>query len=203
MYEKRQTAAGPTRPLRADAQRNRESILDAALRCFGDNPTASMAAIAEAAKVGRVTLYGHFASRADLVAALFDRTLERSNVQLGAVDISGEPLEALRRLTTSAWQIVDSFHSLLGVAEDELGGAAVRDHVEKVLAQVEGLFTRGQAEGAFRADVPASWLTTCYFAILHSGAAELRAGRMSEADAAWIVPDTVASLARRRTEPTN
>lgn len=198
MYEKSEMAAQsmarPSRPLRADAQRNRNSILDAAQRCLGDNPGASMAAIAETANVGRVTLYGHFASRSELVAALFDRTLERSNAQLGAVDISGEPVDALRRLTTSAWQIVDSFHSLLGVAEEELGGAAVRKHVDGALEQVESLVVRGQRQGAFRNDLPAPWLTTCYFAILHGAAAELRAGRMTEAEAATIVPDTVIAL---------
>lgn len=187
----------PVRPLRADAQRNREGILDAAQRCLSENSAASMAAIAEAAEVGRVTLYGHFASRSALVAALFDRTVERSNTQLAAVDISGDPAEALRRLTASAWRIVDSFHSLLGVAEEELGGTAVRKHVDGALGHVERLFVRGQAEGAFRDDLPASWLTTCYFAILHGAAAELRAGHMTEAEAATIVPETVLAVARK------
>ena len=60
---------------RADAERNIEAILDAALARLGRDPSASMTEIAKAAGVGRVTLYGHFPSREALVDTLFDRSL--------------------------------------------------------------------------------------------------------------------------------
>ena len=64
------TGAAPGRERRADARRNIAAILDAALLCLARDPDASIADIAQAAGVGRVTLYGHFKSRADLIDAV-------------------------------------------------------------------------------------------------------------------------------------
>ncbi|MEM7588506.1 MAG: TetR family transcriptional regulator, partial [Acidobacteriota bacterium] len=41
----------------------REAVLDAAALLFTENPGASMAALAEAAGVGRATLYRYFPTR--------------------------------------------------------------------------------------------------------------------------------------------
>ncbi|MGW3867651.1 TetR/AcrR family transcriptional regulator, partial [Streptomyces sp. NPDC005047] len=48
---------------RADAQHNVAKILDAAIDCLSRSSDASVVQIAQAAGVGRVTLYGHFPSR--------------------------------------------------------------------------------------------------------------------------------------------
>jgi AcrR family transcriptional regulator len=63
----------PSRPLRADAARNRRALLDAALVAFRKGGvTASLDDIAKAAGVGAGTLYRHFPSRDDLVLAVID-----------------------------------------------------------------------------------------------------------------------------------
>src|SRR6266849_4504789 len=85
------TAAGPGRERRADARRNVAAILDAALLCLARDPDASVGDIAQAAGVGRVTLYGHFRSRADLIDAVLARTLDQAHVVLDATDTTGEP----------------------------------------------------------------------------------------------------------------
>jgi serine phosphatase RsbU (regulator of sigma subunit) len=71
----RPTASAPG-DLRADAQASRARILAAAHTLIADRRT-SMAQVASAAEVSRSTLYRHFATRQDLVAALEDAEVAR------------------------------------------------------------------------------------------------------------------------------
>ena len=73
---------------RADAQRNIAAILTAAAECLGRDPSASTSEIAKAAGVGRVTLYGHFPSRAELVDAVFVQAIATGEETLGQVDLT-------------------------------------------------------------------------------------------------------------------
>ncbi|WP_155054245.1 TetR/AcrR family transcriptional regulator [Streptomyces blattellae] len=64
--------AGVDRQLRADAERNRRRILDAAREIFADQGLdVSMRQVARHAKVGEPTLRRRFPSKADLVAEVF------------------------------------------------------------------------------------------------------------------------------------
>ena len=58
---------------REDARRNRERIVAAAESTFRQEPRASIERVASAAGVSRSTLYRHFQTREDLVAALAER----------------------------------------------------------------------------------------------------------------------------------
>ncbi len=61
-----------TKPMRADARRNYERLVDAARKVFADQGGgASMEAIAKQAGVGVGTLYRHFPKRIDIVEAVF------------------------------------------------------------------------------------------------------------------------------------
>ncbi len=66
------------RVLRADARRNREAVLVAAKRLFADQGLdAQMPDVAKAAGVGVGTVYRHFATKDDLLAALVAQRFER------------------------------------------------------------------------------------------------------------------------------
>jgi AcrR family transcriptional regulator len=65
------------RPLRADAKRNRDSLIAAAREVFTDRGSdASLEAIARRAGVGVGTLYRHFPTRQDLVLAVYVEEVE-------------------------------------------------------------------------------------------------------------------------------
>ncbi len=71
MASVRPSAAAAPRPMRADAQRNREAILAAARDTFEEEGVlASLDGIALRAGVGNATLYRNFPTRADLLAAV-------------------------------------------------------------------------------------------------------------------------------------
>lgn len=182
------------RTRRADAQRNRAAIIEAALACFVTNPRASMSEIAEAAGVGRVTMYGHFSSRRELIEAVAAETMQEVESQLARVNLEGDPRAALELLTLSSWRVLDRFRGLAAAAEAELGGDRLREHHEHALNRVRGLIERGQAEGVFRVDQPARWLTACFFAILHAAPAEIRGGRFDDDEVAAFLTASVSSL---------
>lgn len=79
------------RAQRADARRNVAAILDAATDCLTNDPEVSVADIATAAGVGRITLYGHFKTRAELVDAVLTRTIEQADEVLRGTDTTGDP----------------------------------------------------------------------------------------------------------------
>ncbi len=101
------------RQQRADARRNAEAILDAATRCLARDPDASVGDIARAAGVGRVTLYGHFANRAELVAAVVDRAIAEADAALEAVDLEVDAIDAMVRLAEATWAITYRYGALV------------------------------------------------------------------------------------------
>ena len=87
----RADSAGIERGLRADARRNREAVIAAAKKLFADQGLdAQMPDVAKAAKVGVGTVYRHFPTKDDLIAALagerFERLAEKAVESLEAED---------------------------------------------------------------------------------------------------------------------
>ncbi|HWD77373.1 MAG TPA: TetR/AcrR family transcriptional regulator [Kribbella sp.] len=175
---------------RADAQRNIAAILTAAAECLSRNPAASTSEIAKAAGVGRVTLYGHFPSRAELVDAVFVQAIATGEETLGKVDLTGEPRAALSRLIESSWHLVDQFTALLVAAQEALPPGRVRELHADPMARVERLLERGRSEGVFRTDLPTSWLVSVMHNVMHGAAGDILAGRISTADAAPYITAT-------------
>jgi AcrR family transcriptional regulator len=176
---------------RADARRNIRSILDAAQSCLVRDADASVADIAKAAGVGRVTLYGHFRTRADLIDAVLTRTMEQADAALDATDTTGDPRQALTRLVGASWQIVHQFRSVLQAAHRELPAERIRAVHDRVLRRVQTIIDRGQSAGAFRDDLPKRWLVTTVFSLMHAAAEDSAAGRLDAEDAAQIVSATL------------
>jgi TetR/AcrR family transcriptional regulator, mexCD-oprJ operon repressor len=176
---------------RADARRNVERILDAAVACLSRDPEASVSEIAQAAGVGRVTVYGHFGSREALIEAALTRLLDAGDQVLGALDLNGAPHEALRALVESGWLLMAQAGAVLEAAQRTLPPGRIQDLHAKPARRVEDLIRRGQSEGAFRADLPASWLTSALHHIMKGAATDVRAGRLDSADAPRFISETV------------
>jgi AcrR family transcriptional regulator len=87
----------PQRKPRADAQRNRESILEVAKKAFTrSGANTSLDDIANEAGVGPGTLYRHFPTREDLLQAVYRSEMEKLAAAEGKFAQTMPPIEALR-----------------------------------------------------------------------------------------------------------
>lgn len=185
------TRSTARRAQRADARRNVAAILDAATDCLARDPEMSIADIAAAAGVGRITLYGHFKTRAELVDAVLVRIIEHADTILDATDIDGDPAGALTRLVAASWRIVRQFSNILLAAQRELPAERIRGVHDPILRRVQALISRGQRAGTFRTDLPGHWLTTTTFSLMHAAAEDAATGRIKADDAARLITSTL------------
>jgi TetR/AcrR family transcriptional repressor of mexCD-oprJ operon len=179
------------RDQRADARRNVEAILSAAEHCLSGDPQATLAHIAQAAGVGRVTLYGHFKTRAELVDAVLDRVSAKSSEVLDAVDTKGDPAAALVRLAETTWHVVHGLNAIRVAAESELPADRVREHHDVHFRRLDALIARGQRAGTFRRDLPRHWLVSMCYRVMHGAADDCAAGRLTHQDAGRVVAATL------------
>lgn len=85
----------PEKPLRADARRNRARVLEAAESVFDEQgPSASTEEIARAAGVGIGTVFRHFPTKEDLLAAIMKARLEQVFADADRLAAEGDPAAA-------------------------------------------------------------------------------------------------------------
>jgi AcrR family transcriptional regulator len=180
--------------VRADARRSIDRIVAAARSCLSENPYATIDDIAKAAGVGRMTLYGHFRNRAELVEAALADALLAGDATMSDVDLGGDAREAMTRLLTENWSLVAESGALLTAAEDALPPGRVSELHEAHVERAANLVERGRRQGVFRTDLPTPWLVAATQALLHRAAEEVRAGRLDEADAGRVVTESVQAL---------
>jgi len=188
--------AGADDRKRADARRNIEAIVEAATRLLAVDPEASVSEIAKAAGVGRVTLYGHFATRTTLLREVVDRAIDQTDKTLAGADFDGDPREALGRLLDMSWQLTHRFGALVVAASGTLPPEEIRRAHDHPAERVRLLLERGRTEGTFRADMPIEWQISVIQAVLHGASAAVHRAEITAAEAPALVRSTVlAALA--------
>lgn len=185
--------ASADRARRADARRNIEAIIDAATRMLAVNPDASVNDIARAAKVGRVTLYGHFDSRATLVREVVDRAIAQTDEALARMDFDGDPRDALGRLLETTWQLTHRFGAIVVAASQVLPTEELRRAHDGPAVRVRRVLEDGRATGVFRDDVPIDWHISVIQAILHGASGAVHRGEISADVAPGLVRSTVVA----------
>jgi AcrR family transcriptional regulator len=141
------------RPLRADAARNAERILQAARAVYGElGPDAPIEAIARRAGVGERTLYRRFPTKAELVRAALDQCIaEDLTPTIEAARGAADPLRGLAKLFEAAISLGAREHNLLTAAQR--AGSLTSDVSTALIEALTELADRGQRAGVLRADL--------------------------------------------------
>ncbi|GLY77562.1 TetR/AcrR family transcriptional regulator [Actinoallomurus iriomotensis] len=158
MTENTPSAGRTPRRLRADAQRNVDSLLEAAKTVFATSGVDAPAKeITDLAGVGVGTLYRHFPQRSDLVAAVLQRGIDVCAEAGPALSAAHEPGTALMKWLHRYTEFVGTKRGLASAlhsgdpAFDALPGYFMR-RLEPVLG---ALLDAAAATGEVRADVSA------------------------------------------------
>ena len=157
--------------------------------------------IARDAGVGRVTLYGHFESRAVLVAQVVDRAMSRTNEVLDSLDLNGDPRAALIRLVEATWELTSAHGSLVVAAERALSAEDVAEAHTAPMRRVRRFVERGRRSGAFRRDLPVDWQVTLLHTVTHMAAGAVHRGELRPAAAPRLINRTLLGALTPPGEP--
>jgi AcrR family transcriptional regulator len=161
----------PERKIRADAQRNRKRILEAAREAFSrDGAAASLDEIARQAGIGSGTLYRHFPTREALIEAVYQSAVEKLAAAEARFAAALPPLAALR-----AWMLLFVEHveqkRLIIPAMELVPGGAMR-LIEGSRAQIHPAFSRAvqraMDSGELRADLDPNDLIRALIGVFHT-----------------------------------
>jgi AcrR family transcriptional regulator len=153
---------------RADAQRNRDKLVEVARAAFAaaDGPV-SLDAVARGAGVGIGTLYRHFPTREDLVEAVYAAELDEVTGSVPVLLRELAPEAALR-----AWMVryAAFVATKRGMADTLLAGLAsgrfaVPITRERITGAVAVILAAGAESGALRADVDPDDVTAMLLAV--------------------------------------
>lgn len=169
-----------TRPLRADAQRNRAALLEAARTVFRrDGLSAQMDAIAHEAGLGVGTLYRHFPSRDALVAVLVHERFRRLVASAEAARRVEDPWGALAGLVWELAAFESEDRTMVDILADtqpdgmDAAMAALLNHLGALVA-------RAQAAGQMRGDVSAQDVLAAVCSV-----GKMMASGLADGDGRW------------------
>jgi AcrR family transcriptional regulator len=142
------------RPLRRDAERNRQRILAAAGELFTERGLGvTLDDIARHAGVGVGTVYRRFPDKEVLIDALFEQRLEAMCVIATEALADADPWEGLVHFFERGCELQARDRGLKELlACNTHGGGCLAEPRERLRALVTALFDRAKAAGVVRAD---------------------------------------------------
>jgi AcrR family transcriptional regulator len=175
---------------RLDARRNREAVIDAAIRLFAEQEDASVQEIADASGVGRTTVYRHFPTRDDLFAAMFERAVEFSRERTSrALSESRTAEENLMSLASTMIDFGLEFRFLLSNAA--AGKPALKVGRESSQSPVRVYVEAARERGELRSDFPVQWVMSVGQSLMIVALEDLVAGHMDESEAKELLGRTL------------
>lgn len=188
--------AAPTNPaLRADAQMNRDRLLEASAEAFAQaGADTSLKAIAQRAGVGIGTLYRRFPTREDLIEATYRNETTKLCRSAATLLESLDPTLALRKWTNDFIDYMLTKHGMADALPSILAAReGLRASSRSMLQDaIETIRTVGIEAGELRADVPAEDVLMAL-----GGIALIAGGEHDRALASRLLDLMIVGLTRR------
>ncbi|MFZ0048599.1 MAG: TetR/AcrR family transcriptional regulator [Streptosporangiaceae bacterium] len=137
-------------PLRADAQQNRERILEAARVALAASGEASLNSIAKRAGVGPGTLYRHFPSREALILAVYRYDVQQLADAAPDLLAHHPPIEALRLWSDRLANYGLIKHGLAGALDAASSDGLAGETYDPVVGAIRLLLTACEQDGSMR-----------------------------------------------------
>jgi AcrR family transcriptional regulator len=141
--------------LRADAARNRERIVAAAMEVFAERGLeASTAEIAARAGVGEATLFRRFPTKDDLVTAIIGVQFQESATLAQSCLDDDDPWRGVERFLYGMAERAAVDHGIAGQAKEKcVASPALAGERRRVIDLTSQLVRRAQKAGALRDDI--------------------------------------------------
>jgi len=143
---------------RRDAAENREALLAAARVVLNRDPAGSLEVIAAEAGLSRRSVYGHFATRDDLLRELVAIGANRVVEALSTVT-HPDPLTRLALIASSLWREVESVRMMAVVAVRGPLAKTTAALLRPIRVSVREAIRDGQHDGSMRTDLEAALVT--------------------------------------------
>lgn len=145
------------KPLRADAVRNRQRVLEAARTCFAEHGvSAQMDDIASTAGVGVGTVYRHFSTKDELLKALATIYFDGQSDAADRAATVEDPWEAFSGYIREGADVLATNRGLSQVISDRpeimFAAAMAADERRGMFTTLDGLITRAKDAGVLRPD---------------------------------------------------
>ena len=177
-------------PIRSDARRNREKLLEAATAAFAtaEGRPVSLESIARDAGVGIGTLYRHFPNREALVEAIYRAELAEVAAAAEQLVKHHPPKAALRRwmdryasFVAAKRGMAESLHAIF-----DSGAMEPSQTRDSIVAAVDLLLRAGAKAGDLRSDVAADDVVSSLIGIFLASGSPEQTSRMLDLLAAGV-----------------
>jgi len=163
--------------------RSEKAIIEAGIDTLLINSSAGMSEIAEAAGIGRATLYRHFESREALIQALVMKCYEEIETALASHrDLKGK--EALDKIIDILMPIANRFKFLVNLWTIVEDNKEVKRVEEQMYEELFIVFDQAKKAKEVDPGLPNEWLVAFFDSILTAGWVLVEEGDVSSEDAA-------------------
>lgn len=163
---------------------------DGTLWVIAQDRGASMGDIAARVGVSRATLTRLFSTREGMIDTMGRRILAHCEEVLDEARLDEAPVDEALAVLVRNYDVLAQLWNVVYVEADVLGVPELSDAADVVVERITDFVVRGQGDGLFRTDMPATWLASTLCSLAECAWELVGEGDMGERQA----PDYLTKL---------